>query len=155
MSIDDLSWKVLVPVSVILLLIVFTSAYLIFSPSSAQLEHPISEPKIIEVYDNDNVLTGATYTFEPFILNLKNGSGILSLKVTISVFELQLPPYFNTAIPAYRDRIISIVTAYSANELLEREIRDRLQNDLVIQLNEVDKNGPEVVKVYFEEFVVR
>lgn len=155
MSIDDLSWKIIIPVSIVALLIIVTSSYLVFSTGSKSTENIDSVPKVIEVYDEDEVLTGATYVFEPFVLNLNDGSGILNLKVAINIFEFQLPPNFKAYIPAYRDQIISIVTAYNANDLLKVDFRVNLKNELLLKLNQVDNNAPEVTRLFFEEFVIR
>ena len=154
--------KTLAIFSAILLVIIITIVYYL-SISNKIEEKKVTvkgEKKILEVSDPDGVLSGATYSFAPFILNLKNGSGILSLKLSIIFFDFELPEGFNNIVPAFRNRIILESSKFTSNELLRLKNKDLLKENIIKSLNEILKNRnnadeSEIVDIYFEEFNLR
>ena len=139
---------------VVLLIIIL----IVFWPNKPQ-PPPVVEHKevsqIVQVKDPDQVLQGAVYNLSPFVLNLKNNTGILRMRVTLSFFEFDLPPNLQTLVPFYRDKIISVCTSFEANELLKPKGKKELKERLLAEINKDRSPDEEIMDIFFDEFNLR
>jgi flagellar basal body-associated protein FliL len=139
-------------------LIVTVTTILIYALSSTKkVELKIVEPAevIVELKDPDDILEGAVLRMDPFVLNLKDNSGILRLKVTLVFYEFELPKSLSSLMPMYRDRIITTASSYNANDLLKPKNRNKFKTKLIEELNSGRSDEERIVDIYLEEFNIR
>lgn len=128
------------------------AVYLLFSKEEVKTEVVVEDKDII-IYDEDQVLTGAVFRLPKLLINLKKNSGVLEVKVTLGLFDLELPEDIKNYEAFYTDKIISISSNYEAEQLLKSKTKGYLKNKLIESFNQ--ENKPKIVELYFEEFNIR
>lgn len=110
-------------------------------------------PQEIVVYDEDNVLSGVVHRLAKLRINLKNNSGILEIKATIHLFDLEKPETFSSYEAFYSDKIIEIAGKFSAEQLLKQKTKEQFKRTLIDSYNSEGKF--KITDVSFEEFHIR
>lgn len=105
-----------------------------------------------ELEEGEEVL-GAVVPLDAFVLNLKGGR-FVKFQIQIEFVERDVPKKFLQRAAIIRDGIITLVNNRSADDVLEREGKEKLRKDIRNVVNEAMRK--ELVKqVYFTQFVVQ
>lgn len=114
----------------------------------------IRQQGLLEIEDPDQVLRGAVYGLDPFIINLINNSGIIYLTVSVEFYDFVVPEDIMSRTPALRDYIISRVSEQSANTLTTKG-PPHIEEILIEGLNEKISEDNPIEKVFVENFLIR
>ena len=115
-----------------------------------------SEPQIqiVEIDDPDQVLSGAVLRLEPFVVNLKENSGILNLTVAFEFYDFNIPEDMDARMPGLRDLVITTASTFHANDLLYNGA-EKVKEALIEEINKrVSERNP-ITKVYVEHLLIR
>ncbi len=101
----------------------------------------------------------STLNLEPFLVNLADKEAVRFVKVTFRLGmneknveeEIGKDPVF---LAAARDSIISLLTAKTSEEILTREGKEKLRQEVQAKVNAVLPKG-KVLEVYIVDFVVQ
>ena len=101
-------------------------------------------------------VAGATYAFEPFVVNLMDSVNIRYVKVEI---ELELSSKealeeVESSESQLRDMVISVLSNRTYGELLGVRGKIQLREELLRRMNQTLTEGS-VTRIYFTEFVVQ
>lgn len=99
-------------------------------------------------------LPGAIMQLDTFIVNLQVKGSFLKTTINLEFAEPELPKTAENDTPKIRDAIIRVMSAKSANEILVKDGKDKLGEEIKKVVNEV-LESEDVVKVYFTEFIVQ
>jgi flagellar FliL protein len=114
--------------------------------------HKLSKEAEVELEEGEELL-GAIAPLDAFVVNLKGGR-FIRLQVQLEFVERDVPNRLAQRAAIIRDAIITLLTTKSADEVLERDGKERLRKDLRALVNEALHK--ELVKqVYFTQFVVQ
>lgn len=115
------------------------------------------DPKVVkeaaeEVEEGEEIL-GAIAPLDAFVVNLKGGR-FIRLQAQLEFVERDIPSRMTQRAAQIRDAIITLLTTKSADDMLDKDGKDRLRKELKSLVNEVLRK--ELVKqVYFTQFVVQ
>ncbi len=101
----------------------------------------------------------ATLNLEPFLVNLADKEAVRFVKVTfrLGMSERNIEQEIgkdNVFLAAARDSIISILTSKTSEEMLTKEGKDKLRQEVQARVNAVLPKG-KVLEVYIVDFVVQ
>ena len=114
--------------------------------------HKLSKDAEEEVQDGEEIL-GAIAPLDPFVVNLKGGR-FIRLQLQLEFVERDVPKRLLQRAAIVRDAIITLLTTKTADEMLDREGKEKLRKDVKNLVNEAIRK--ELVKqVYFTQFVVQ
>ena len=114
--------------------------------------HKLSKEAEEEVEEGEEVL-GAIAPVDPFVVNLKGGR-FIRLQMQLEFVERDIPSRLLQRAPIVRDAVITLLTTKTADDMLERDGKEKLRKELRNLVNEAMKK--ELVKqVYFTQFVVQ
>jgi flagellar protein FliL len=116
---------------------------------------PKSEPKEVTLTEKIKSMVN----LEPFLVNLADEDAARFVKVTfkIGLEEAGLGEEYGgdpVIIAAMRDRILSLLSAKTSDELLSAEGKDKLRKELREKISEILPKG-KVVEVFILDFVVQ
>jgi flagellar basal body-associated protein FliL len=124
------------------------------SSLSIQEVSSLKQEGVLEIDDPDQVLRGAVYGFDPFVVNLKNNSGIIYLTVSVEFYDFVVPDDIESRAPALRDYIISRLSDESASTLTSKG-PPYIKEILIDGLNEKISEDNPIEKVFVENFLIR
>ena len=99
-------------------------------------------------------LPGAIMPLDTFIVNLQVKGSFLKATINLEFAEPELPATVENDTPKIRDGIIRIMSVKTANDILSKEGKEKLAEEVKKVVNEV-LESEDVVKVYFTEFIVQ
>lgn len=105
-----------------------------------------------ELGDDEEPL-GAIFPMDSFVVNLAKGN-YLRVQMQFEFAGRDVPARFYTRLVPLRDRIISILVAKSAADLLEEQGREKMRAEVRDAVNEMLKKE-DVKRVYFTQYVVQ
>lgn len=112
------------------------------------------EPKVVFVTDPDKVLEGPVVSLPQQVINLKGG-GLLFIKVAMQTIDLNPVEVQNIPLPRYIDALILVASEFTEDDLIRPQGREKLSELLFEKFNEGSDSEHLIVKVYFENFIVR
>ena len=119
-----------------------------------ETEQSAIRENVLEIQDVDGVLSGATYSLEPFIINLHSGSGVLYVGISLEFYDFEIPADINTRTASIRDFIITRASNFHLKEL-EKNGPEKLKKALLDDINLRLPNDNPVTNVYIENFLIR
>jgi flagellar FliL protein len=96
---------------------------------------------------------GAILPLESFVVNLSGGR-FVRLQAQIEFVGRDVPKRFYSRIVPVRDRIIQILSAKTADQILPNKGRDQLRQEIKDTINEILRKE-EAKQVYFTQFVIQ
>jgi flagellar FliL protein len=109
-----------------------------------------------ETSKKEQQIESATWTMDPFIVNLVDNAGERYLKVAIEleVSDKNIIPELNRLKPKLRDNVLDLLTSKSYKDLVDMVGKQRLRDEIMMRLNSF-LTGGKITKVYFTEFVIQ
>ena len=114
--------------------------------------HKLSQDAEEELEEGEEIL-GAIAPLDTFVVNLKGGR-FIRLQMQLEFVERDVPQRLLQRAAIVRDAIITLLTTKSAEDMLEREGKEKLRKEVRNLVNEALKKEL-VKKVYFTQFVVQ
>ena len=99
-------------------------------------------------------LPGAMMQLDTFIVNLQVKGSFLKTTISLEFAEPELPHTVENDTPKIRDAIIRVLSTRTANDILNKDGKEKLGEEIKKVVNEV-LESEDVVKVYFTEFIVQ
>ncbi|MGI6036934.1 MAG: flagellar basal body-associated FliL family protein [Limnochordia bacterium] len=128
--------------------------YLLFSGGQAVVNN--QEPASI----SESRPLGPTFETDTFTVNLRQGPGhigaarYLRARLVLEASDQKVLEELETRAPQVRDRIIKILRSKTVEEINEPQAAERLQKEIIDQLNPLLNQG-EVIDIYFTDLVVQ
>lgn len=119
-----------------------------------ETEHSTTRVSVLEIEDPDEILSGATYGLEPFVINLHSGSGVLYVGISLEFYDFEIPADINTRTASIRDFIITRASNFHLKEL-EKNGPEKLKKALLDDINLRLPNDNPVTNIYIENFLIR
>jgi flagellar protein FliL len=114
--------------------------------------HKLSTEAEEELQEGEEIL-GAIAPLDAFVVNLRGGR-FIRVQVQLEFVERDVPKRLFQRAAIVRDAIITLLTTKSAEEMLDREGKEKLRKEIRSLVNESIRK--ELVKqVYFTQFVVQ
>lgn len=114
--------------------------------------HKLAKEAEEELEEGEELL-GAIAPLDIFVVNLKGGR-FIRLQIQLEFVTRDIPNKVAQRAAIIRDAVITLLTTKTAEEILEREGKERLRKDLRGLVNEALRK--ELVKqIYFTQFVVQ
>ena len=96
---------------------------------------------------------GSIYPLETFVVNLEGGK-FIRIQVQLEFMGRDIPTKFYNRIVPMRDKMISLISSKSADDIGSSKSKDALKEEIKGIVNEVLKKE-EIKKVYFSQFIIQ
>lgn len=96
----------------------------------------------------------ALFPLEPFIVNLQVKGSFLKTTLQLEFAEPELPKSLEHDTPKIRDAIIRVLSSKTAQEILTKDGKEKLREEIRTATNETLKSE-DVITVYMTDFIIQ
>lgn len=102
------------------------------------------------------VLIGAIWPMDPFIVNIQDQGADRYLKIIIEldISDNNCIAELNQLKPKLRDNVLDLLSSKTYKDIMDISGKQRLREEIMVRLNSFLTSG-KITKVYFTEFVVQ